>query len=163
MTAESLQMSKLTSIMVPGVPMMTCCVNLGMPLVHESFPAKKHSTGVYSPMRWTTWRICIASSRDGAIQMAWEDTEGQSLGRGRACTATHLRGLQVHVYPRQHGQRERRRFARSRLRLSDHVPRPVVASQFRGCHFWGNLSFGSTNGFCKSSGSAFSWILDGFW
>lgn len=61
-----------TSMIVPGVPMTTCCVSLGIPRCTESRPAWKHSTGVYSPMRCTTDMICRASSRDGAIQIAYE-------------------------------------------------------------------------------------------
>lgn len=59
--------------------MMICCVNFGIPFWYESLPAKKHSTGVYWPMRCTTLRIWIASSREGAMQIAYESRAGFSV------------------------------------------------------------------------------------
>ena len=68
----------------------------------------------------------------------------------RSDKETDLRFLEIHIYAREHGESEGGRLSGSRLRLSDHITRPVRAVSDR-CHA-GTLR--ETNGFWRRRGNA---------
>lgn len=60
----------MRSVIVPGVPTMTCAVTFETDLGRWSLIAYSVCTGVNLPIATTTDMICRASSRDGARQRA---------------------------------------------------------------------------------------------
>lgn len=70
-SATSITLRRIRSVIVPGVPTMTCAVTLLAPFGRFSLIAYSVCTDVNLPIATTTDMICRASSRDGARHSAW--------------------------------------------------------------------------------------------